>query len=723
MSFNPGAWVAGAIKSGSKAVNNAAGAVTTAVTGAVTAITEEAKRKLQQDIKDKIQGVAGDAADEIAKQIIEEAAAQGIDLNNPNDILTAAERLAKEKAEELKRAAEAKVEAAAAEAQLKRVADLRESQAKASQAAYKELYQPAGGYTDPYNGGSDTKPEVANTYSLVLHTNYDPSNTENSSPISVDLPFVYRITMQAPNAVSRTRNLAGAVYAEHAGFMQRTFTLEGRSGAVWNASTVPNNAQQLENALAISRFTTLRNFLETYGKEHAANKNAFLRYKNARLEFKATFESESLFCDVVNFSYRRSAGTNTYSFEYTLTLVTNGFAGASFSSGSLLDTGSAAIPKWINTDFFFQANKLSRGDPAVFRLLFDGMPREAEVVRSNLTWSDDINLLKDFSCSAIQDIRVATSMLNSAVETSVWTFNPTVTRFTSAIRARAETKAALAWSSLGLDVAHSLKGLGGTPCPVPAWSDLYYTAAPYVNAGNAVIEYVYDQLKTPKDIRYSYTIENTQPTRLAMTPVVSTSFERPFAAVNHFLSLNGADAYSAAAAVLGDRNAYPIIIRLNNLRDAHTRADGTPLSAGSSLLVPDPEVPASRGNDVLGTDLLLVNGDLALVGNNDVMRVSGYANYTQNLLNRMRTPRGTNRVFPRYGLSPSIHRTSDSTVPALIRTDVTQQVMQDHRTKDVGNFKLTMLGDKVQVSMVVTALTSPQRTFTFNYGLNSEVTQ
>jgi hypothetical protein len=49
--------------------------------------------------------------------------------------------------------------------------------------------------------------------------------------------------------------------------------------------------------------------------------------------------------------------------------------------------------------------------------------------------------------------------------------------------------------------------------------------------------------------------------------------------------------------------------------------------------------------------------------------------------------------------------------------------MQDHRTKDVGNFKLTMLGDKVQVSMVVTALTSPQRTFTFNYGLNSEVTQ
>ena len=291
-----------------------------------------------------------------------------------------------------------------------------------------------------------------------------------------------------------------------------------------------------------------------------------------------------------------------------------------------------------------------------------------------------------------------------------------------AVRERVQAKAFLSFTSYGLDIAHSLKGSSGTPCPVPPWSDLYYGIVPYANAGAALIDYIYDQFGDNRGYDYTYSVENTPPVREGLQPTASTGPERPFAAINYFMPVNGADAYSVAAATLGDINAYWRIIELNNFRDAYTRADGTPLVAGSSVLVPSPRLPVSRENDVLGTDLLLVNGDLQLVGNNDVMRISGYANYTQNLLNRMRTPRGTNRVFPAYGLSSTIHTRSDSTVPSSIRHDVSSQVMQDHRTDDVGSLVLTELGDKVQVSMVVKTITGPKRSFKFNYTINAEVT-
>jgi hypothetical protein len=696
-----------------EAIDSAVTAVTTAVTGAVASLTEEAKRQAREKVEQKVKDILGDAAGEFASVFVEDAAKNGVDITNPNALLTEAERLAKEKKAALEAEASSAADAAITKVTAEKVARQLEVARKNAAAAYKEIYTSTE-YSDPYFEDPEN-PKLSNEYRLTRYEDWSAASDENDNKsVSVDLPFVHRITMQAPNAVSRTRTLAGAVYAEHAGFIQRTFVIEGRSGAVWNADGA--------DRLAISRFTALRNFLEAYGKEHAANKNAFFRFKNSRLVLRATFESEAVFCDVTNFTYRRSTDTSTYSFEYSLTIVTNGFVGSGSQAGRLLDIGSKTTPTWIPADNFYQPNLLSSRNPAAFRILFGGMPREADTVRNFLNWNESRNQLSTLSCSALQDIRSSVSVLNSALDTSVWTFNSTISDFTDSIRSRAETKAALAWGSLGLDLAHTFKGLGGTPCPVPVWSDLYYNAAPYVNAGAAAIEYLKDQFGTTRGTEYSYTITNTQPVRTAFEARATTSPTPPFAAVNHFVTVNGADAYSIAAAALGDINQYWRIISLNNMRDAYTRADGTPLSPGSAVLVPNAAVPASRATDVLGTDLLLVNGDLMLVGNNDVMRVSGYANYTQNLLNRMRTPRGSNRVFPRYGLSSTIHTRSDATVPATIRTEVSSQVMQDYRTEDVGNIQLEVRADTVKVSMVVTAITTPKRIFTFNYDLNSQVT-
>jgi hypothetical protein len=686
----------------------------------------------QKEVKDRATNAAKDAVGELGatgERVVGAAqqAAAGTDALDPNLVVSQAERAAGSglASVQARFAAEAAAAKARVEAAVVRSTELAAQQDAAARDTYAQLY--GGSYSDPYSEGAERKHTLVNTYSLTRYLHWDPANSDSAKypEVSVDLPYVQRITMQSPNAVARTRNLSGGIYAEHAGFIQRTFVIEGRSGPVWNVEPAPGDANVLLQQLGISRFTALRNFLEAYGKENAENKNALVRFKDTRLVFTATFESEAQFCDVVNFNYRRSADTSTYSFEYSLTLVTNGFTDRKFSSGSLLKSGSEAIPKWVPVDKFTRAGLLLARDSEYYL----GILLQAQLgqyIAAMSQWSRDIqqgpegnfraiNRLQNLPCSELSDLRVANSVLSAAVDTTVFTY-------ADLVRERVQAKAFLSFTSYGLDIAHSLKGSSGTPCPVPPWSDLYYGIVPYANAGAALIDYIYAQFGDNRGYDYTYSVKNTPPVREGLQPTASTGPERPFAAINYFMPVNGADAYSVAAAALGDINAYWRIIELNNFRDAYTRADGTPLVAGSSVLVPSPRLPVSRENDVLGTDLLLVNGDLQLVGNNDVMRISGYANYTQNLLNRMRTPRGTNRVFPAYGLSSTIHTRSDSTVPSSIRHDVSSQVMQDHRTDDVGSLVLTELGDKVQVSMVVKTITGPKRSFKFNYTINAEVT-
>ena len=699
------------------------------VTGLVDGFVQQGKDAAKSAVSNA-RARAGAVGEQVAG--VANQAVAGADALDPNVLLSAAERAAGDAiaaAGEQAEAAAARV-AARVEAYAARATEMAAQQDAAARETYAQLY--VGNYSDPYYEGKigdETTPNahrLVNTYRLTRYLHWDPANNDNAeypAVVSIDLPFVQRITMQAPNAVSRTRNLSGGVYAEHAGFIQRTFVIEGRSGPVWNVEPASANTNELLQQLGISRFTSLRNFLEAYGKEHAENKNALVRFKDTRLVFTGTFESESHFCDVVNFNYRRSADTSTYSFEYSITLVTNGYATAQFQSGALVAVGSKEVPRWVPVDKFQETGYVfSAYEPDVDGLFFaswDDYLNSLWTFHTSAAAAESpftaVNYLQNMRCSAIKDLRVATSVLSAALETSVWSL-------VGEAAARVKAKAFLGLTSYGLDLAHTLKGTAGTPCPTPAWSDLYYSISPYVNAGAAVVDYLIDQFGNNRGTDYTYSITNTPPVRPALQANVSTGPERPFAAVNYFLPANSTDAYSVAAAVLGDMNAYWRIIDLNNFRDAYTRADGTPLSPGSSVLVPSTTVPVARDQDVLGTDLLLVNGDLQLVGNNDVMRISGYANYTQNLMNRMKTPRGTNRVFPRYGLSATINSRSDSTVPSMIRQDVTSQVMQDHRTDDVGNLVLTELGDKVQVSMVVKAIAGPQRSFKFNYDLNSQVT-
>jgi hypothetical protein len=558
------------------------------------------------------------------------------------------------------------------------------------------------GYGDPTNiWAKHTE------YVLRFIPDWNPDIYNNPST-SVQLPFVSRITMQAPNAIARTRGLNGAVYQEHSGFVQRTFTIEGRSGPAWSVEGV--NEQ-----LLITRFTALRNLIEDYGRISTENKNALVRYKNSMLLLLCFFEGEKHLCDIVNFSYRRSSDTSTFSFEYTITLVTNGTRAFSKWSDATLKEGTAqgVWEKSMGKAFAALAKRVTEGEVNEFygelaANMFTAYYLPSRVAQDSIKFGVP-RTIQTMSCSALNEFRLGASIAGASLDNGI------LTRGISE-RALSKAKATVAMSSYVLDMVHKYKGGNNIACPVPPWSDLYYGLLSNGIKAAALVRFLGTGFTDTDNYQGDY-----QPPIRAAFAFGPAQPEPPFTATNYFLLQNGADAYSVAAAVFADRNQYWRIIELNNLRDAYTRGDGTPLVPGSTILVPTPQSPAAKNNDVLGTDLLLVDGDLKLVGNNDIMRVSGYACYSQNISHRMQTSRGSNKVFPLYGLSGDLLTSSGSTVPALVYSEVFEQLSRDHRTESVLGIKLSEQGDKVHVDARVKPLDTAPYSISFNYNLDAEV--
>jgi hypothetical protein len=603
--------------------------------------------------------------------------------------------------------AEAKAENAANKAKAAAAAQAAQRATAAQAASYNTLT--SGSYSDPpvVRGTRNT---VSNVYTLTFFEDY---LVPDSGGTAVDLPYVNKFTMSAPNAVMRTRGMDGEVYAEHAGFIQRTIVIEGRSGAL--VGRMPNGIDpmvpDLKNLLDINRFTQLRNFLETYSKTSSINKNALIRAKNTQLILDCSFEDERFLCDVVDFQYRRNTQSSTLSFEYTITLVTNGFF-ARQATDSLALGGNAA-KAFKEPDLRLLARL--RAEALLFELnlkdslSFSDSLRMLEKLRASARReSAEVfeNRMASLACDDIYTLRVAISIAQNELMRLMLLGTEDNRRVVTTIQAM------LAQMSSLIDIAYVLKGRNRTACPVPVWSEWYYslfnpiTSALLLNSIHTLSPGFVPQVQ-PSDAPV-----------LPFRPGLGDKIYTPPTTgqyVDVALTESTTNAYDIAAWWFGNPDLYWRVILANNMRDAYTREDGTHLTAGSIVRLPDQNKPPTKNNDILGTDILIVNGDLQLSGNADVMRVSGYACYSQNLTHRMLTERGSNKVFPRYGLRAGIVGSASSSILAELRSDVRDQLRQDHRTDRVEQLQLDEIGDKVNVSVLVTPITGNAGQFNFNY--------
>jgi hypothetical protein len=146
------------------------------------------------------------------------------------------------------------------------------------------------------------------------------------------------------------------------------------------------------------------------------------------------------------------------------------------------------------------------------------------------------------------------------------------------------------------------------------------------------------------------------------------------------------DAYNLAFIFLGDRSRWLEIAEANSMSDPYTKADGTPLRVGDTILIPDEDVGTPVGinqDSLLGSDLMIKDGDLVMKGTSGLRIVTGEDNLSQSIAHRLKTVRGTNRAFPNFGLRSFLNEKQTSTLTAQVWSEIRIQLIADRRISDM----------------------------------------
>lgn len=518
------------------------------------------------------------------------------------------------------------------------------------------------------NPGTPDKPQPAKTphyYSFTQESEY-PSHyylelydDPKAKPIDTVLcPLVNTLKEVQPLSVARTWVFDGTPYEEHSGFAQRTFVLSGRSGFSFTA---------------LSRFAKFRNFLEKYARLSAENKNAFERLKDVRLALNFPWEGESFWCTVLDFQYQRSIATSRLSYEYQITLVTNGVASCRWQPNDALNYVNCDKGDGCHTDPRHFCQSEARKEVTL-------APSDV----ADVIGASDPRLPKLF--------KLAESTAQGPA--SAGSFSPSHFQ-----RMWAEA-----------DACFNAIYLRYRELPEPLRTD--------ARASVVVMSRWLLDLKIQCEIELG-----SRGFRVGLSVDLSTvddlSRPRPIADRGQLVRLVtvGRSDYTAAdiaGRYLGDRNLWVQIVRLNGMIDSRTKNDGSPLTESDQLKIPVASGVPFYG-DVYGTNFAIIDGDLVVEGDTRIVLVSGFDNFYQNLKHRLMTTRGRNKAYPNFGLPELIGTVETSDVPGQVLSNVRHQVLADHRVKSLLELSLEEEPGKLEVDFTVETVTDDKVPRKFDY--------
>jgi hypothetical protein len=186
---------------------------------------------------------------------------------------------------------------------------------------------------------------------------------------------------------------------------------------------------------------------------------------------------------------------------------------------------------------------------------------------------------------------------------------------------------------------------------------------------------------------------------------------------------SGENLLNIAEKLTGSRDGWVVLSEINDCKDAYTRNDGSPLGAGSTILVPvqDNSLAISllpnTGDDLgskIGTDFMLdQNGDFVLDGD-DLKLVSGVSNLKQAVRNRLQTKKGELVHTPNLGLDEILGNKNLWSI-SYIAMHIREQLLQDGRFIDIKDIQIEEQADELYVS--ITAQTIEKKNLTFKTGV------
>lgn len=177
----------------------------------------------------------------------------------------------------------------------------------------------------------------------------------------------------------------------------------------------------------------------------------------------------------------------------------------------------------------------------------------------------------------------------------------------------------------------------------------------------------------------------------------------------------GEDLPAFAARVLGDAGRWPEIMSVNGMTSPWQLPDGSPVIAGTPLLVPAAvpdgveRPPDGDPFDIMGTDLLWDFGALDFVvegdGPTDFLSVSGLPNLKQGLLTRFGTAQGAVLVRPNMGLPNTLGQVATPARAAIKASQVVSQSGADPRIKQVSSVVFTQVANAQLAQIAVVPVT------------------
>ncbi len=492
---------------------------------------------------------------------------------------------------------------------------------------------------------------------------------------SVLCPFVHNLQALAPSALTRTFPLDGPVYEEHAGFREKRFRLQGRSGF---------------SEYYLGVFHKFRNFLEKVQEKQKQNRNAFVRGVDYKLILNFAWEGEAYYCSIVQFAYIRDKATSRLSFEWSLDLVTNGVVGGKWrvpdNLKAYLDGGADADAHWLATHPCHrraaaalagasQETKAAVGDDVLNMDVLDESPLQLEV----LDESPQIDQVIEVRGGLDQTVN---SLATSRTSGAGFDFGLQRDLYTQATDKSARLYDA--WDDF--DSLQRAEQRWNVMYILGWLSDLYMGASASLGY---VFERVWDQ-PVPA---------NALPRPRRPLP----NLPQPMAA----WTTTGGDqtAFDVAAAATGSRNNWRAIVDLNGMLDARTNGDGSFLGPGQVLLYPLEGGLTGGSEDLYGTDLLVRDGDLVANGDDDILLVGGLENLTQNIGHRILTTRGENPAFPQFGLQKIVGEKTTENFGGAVLSDIKTQVTADHRVFRLLELRIDTTGDVVTATFNVEAVT------------------
>jgi phage baseplate assembly protein W len=187
-----------------------------------------------------------------------------------------------------------------------------------------------------------------------------------------------------------------------------------------------------------------------------------------------------------------------------------------------------------------------------------------------------------------------------------------------------------------------------------------------------------------------------------------SEFERQMPSFRLAETHHGDTLQKVAAREMGDANRWAELIWINNLlfpylTDDPQRASEHVLLAGSLIRIPAPvgvyTQEADRGQ-VYERDAHLVNKRLTFDEGGDLAIVAGEANFKQQLLHRVVTPRGQLSRHPEYGcLVWRLHGTVNGPVAGSLAARYVRAALQaEYRVSSVPKCTAEVSGDVIRVS-------------------------